>query len=142
MKRDHDARPALPPGGLFDPARLAAAAEPEPLTVPLSDAHAAAGRGGRDGGITAVTGSNEEWADDALRLLRRMHREHEEATGEDIRVWLGLQGLAAPSDPHAWGALTNHALRLGIIDPTGEWRPMRDPRSHARQTRVYRLPAG
>lgn len=58
-------------------------------------------------------------------------------TAEDFRLRLEREGLR-PHHHNAWGALTKQAILDGIIRETGSRRAMRDPRSHARMTPVYR----
>jgi hypothetical protein len=60
-----------------------------------------------------------------------------EFTGEDVRELLTKAGVV-PHHPNAWGALVSKAVRDKLLTPTGERRPMRGPRSHARRTDVYR----
>ena len=59
-------------------------------------------------------------------------------TGEDLRcMLLDAHGVAEPRHPGVWGALTGSLVRRGILQPTGEWRPMRQKSSHGRKTPVY-----
>ncbi len=62
-------------------------------------------------------------------------------TGEDVRDRLTAAGIV-PHHPNAWGALVSKAVRDKLLTPTGERRPMRGPRSHARRTDVYRAAGG
>lgn len=59
-----------------------------------------------------------------------------EVTGEDIRIRLTAAGIK-PHHHNAWGSLINEAIKLGILQPTGEYRHMRVKSSHARRTPVY-----
>ncbi len=95
----------------------------------------------RDEGIAKVTEHNENWMDLAIREVERFTIQSDEGgegnfTGEDIRFWCS-RTIGCPHHPNAWGALTNTLLKRKIIKPTGEWRKMRDDRSHARKTPVY-----
>lgn len=64
-----------------------------------------------------------------------------EGTGEDFRAMLLDMGVATPH-PNAWGALIATARRRGLLYKTGEYRKMRQPKSHARETPVYRVTHG
>ena len=58
-------------------------------------------------------------------------------TGEELRLRLLDNSCPAPHHHNAWGAFIMQATRLGIIRPTGQFRNMATPKSHARATRVY-----
>jgi hypothetical protein len=96
-------------------------------------------RAERDIGIARVSLSNESWIEKALAILRVMKCCQHEATGEDIRLWLLAHGLEEPTKPHAWGALTRTAVLRGILADTGRVRQMKDKRSHARRTPLWRF---
>jgi hypothetical protein len=87
----------------------------------------------RDAGITAVIDNNKDWMDVAISRLRYL--DFDEATGEDFRM---LLELPEPKHSNAWGAFVRTAIARGLIVPTGNWVKMRDPRSHARMTPLYR----
>ncbi len=92
----------------------------------------------RDEGIAKVTEHNENWMERCLYFagFYVFSGGVETFTGEDLRFYLsGVVGC--PKHPNAWGALINTLLKRKIIKPTGEWRQMRDDRSHARKTPVY-----
>lgn len=118
-------------------------APPPPLTTTpvLGPRAAAASEAGRDAGIDQVAENNSDFIDAGLAFIARLGSERAEATGEDIRFLLEQRGVH-PHDPHAWGALTNIALGRGLLEATGEWRPMRAPKSNARKTPVYTLKGG
>jgi len=59
-------------------------------------------------------------------------------TGEDVRV-LCAEVEIAPHHHNAWGAAINTMVRRGLLVPTGMFTQMKDVRSHARLTRVYRV---
>jgi hypothetical protein len=74
--------------------------------------------------------------DHAVSLAQIYIRDHAEFTGEDIRLF--CQGLVSqPTSPNVWGALTKELIRRKMIRPSGHYRQMRDPSSHARMTMVY-----
>jgi len=87
----------------------------------------------RDAGIARVSANNDSWMESALAKIERL--DFDEATGEDFRM---LLELPEPKHPNAWGALTRTAISRGLIIPTGHWVKMKDPRSHARMTPLYR----
>lgn len=98
-------------------------------------------RKARDEGIAKTSSKNSAWLADAMERLSRMSLEHSEVTGEEMRVWLTANGLPAPTSPHAWGALTQHAVRCGILVDTGRVKQMWTEKSHARRTPVWRFRA-
>jgi hypothetical protein len=61
-------------------------------------------------------------------------------TSEDINARLDIAGIK-PHTPKAYGALTSHAVRLGLLEDTGRVRQMKKYKSHARRTPVWRRPA-
>lgn len=87
----------------------------------------------RDAGIERVTDNNRDWMDLALSRLEKL--EFDEATGEDFRM---LLELPEPKHSNAWGAFVRTAIARGLVMPTGHWVKMKDPRSHARMTPLYR----
>jgi hypothetical protein len=94
-------------------------------------------RKARDAGIARTTSKNSAWMSKAMELLPHMKRDHQQTTGEFIRMWLTMKGLEAPTSPHAWGALTSHAVKAGILKDTGRVMQMTTEKSHARRTPVW-----
>ncbi len=95
----------------------------------------------RDEAIVKVSDNNEKWMELCLKEVERFTMQSDEGgegnfTGEDIRFWCS-RTVGCPRHPNAYGALINTLVRRKIIKPTGEWRKMRDDRSHARKTPVY-----
>ncbi|MFZ0270967.1 MAG: hypothetical protein WAL34_03870 [Acidobacteriaceae bacterium] len=81
----------------------------------------------------------------ALLQIEQLARSHEGwantehgVIGEDIRRML-LPHVGHPGSPNAWGALIRRAIKKGLIVATGEYRHMKEKRSHARRTMVYRF---
>ena len=74
------------------------------------------------------------WQAEALAVILKMDGEF---TGEDVRLECRDAGVTA-HHPNAWGQFILQAIKDQHIEPTGRWQPMRDPRSHKRQTQVYR----
>lgn len=100
------------------------------------------GRAARDAALEQVAGNSEPWHDQAIRLLRRIRDSTGTGmTGEDINQFVTRQ-IGQPHHHNAKGALIMSAVKAGIIAPTDEYRPMRNTRSHARRTRVYRVMTG
>lgn len=95
-----------------------------------------AGRKARDEGMARVQGNNSQWMYQALQLAPRCVPRGE-VTGEDIRLRLRAAGLAAPTNDHAWGALTNAMVRRGMLTDTGRTTHATDPRSHACRIPVW-----
>jgi len=90
----------------------------------------------RDEGASKVLDkAGNDWKEGAMRLIRQRFRGCE-VTGEDFRFICEAAGLF-PHHPNAWGALTLSMKRSGLLRETGQWRSPRDPKSHARPTRVY-----
>ena len=57
-------------------------------------------------------------------------------TGEDIREIVERE--VTPHHHNAWGAFISLLCRYEIIEKTGEYRKMRQIKSHARATAVYK----
>lgn len=96
-------------------------------------------RRARDDGLKRTTRKNTEWLEAGLKMLPRMAMEHREASGEEMRIWLLANGLAAPTSPHAWGALTRTAVTRGLIKDTHRVKQMWTEKSHARRTPVWEI---
>ena len=99
----------------------------------------------RDEGMQRVLDNNQDWFALAMIQLGQFARTRDGyanteygITGEDVRVAL-LPHVGKPQSPHAWGALINKAVRDGILVATGQYRAMKDKRSHARKTAVYMM---
>jgi hypothetical protein len=59
-------------------------------------------------------------------------------TGEDVRVAI-VNTVGEPHHHNAWGAMIKSAVKQRLIIPTGKWRPMKLPQSHARVSPIYRV---
>ena len=90
----------------------------------------------RDAGLKAVQENNSSWMDRAIRALARL--QSGEATGEDIKIALRVE-IEPPEHHNAWGALIRTALHQKLLLPTGRFTRCRLPKSHARQTPIYRI---
>jgi hypothetical protein len=80
--------------------------------------------------------AGEDWMASALRCIERMERGLL-VTGEDIRHKVKAE-IGSPHHHNAYGALVMAAVKRHLIVKTGQWTNMRDKRSHARMTPVYR----
>ena len=90
----------------------------------------------RDAGLKAVQENNSSWMDRAIRALARL--QSGEATGEDIKIALRVE-IEPPEHHNAWGALSRTARHRNLLIPTGRFTRCRLPKSHARQTPIYRI---
>lgn len=88
-------------------------------------------------GIERVLSSNLSWAQKATAMLPSLILGKEEITGEEIRFGLLELGLPEPSKPNAWGAITNRAVRAGLLLDSGRVSYMTDETSHGRRTPVW-----
>lgn len=98
------------------------------------------GRFERDKGIRQVTDHNQSWHDGALKALEKLRGTGKTMTGEQMRFWLAGE-VGFPKHPNAWGALINAAVKVGLIQDTGDQSQMTATRSHARRTPVWRFGA-
>jgi hypothetical protein len=101
---------------------------------------AAQSRENRDAGIEQVSNSNAVWLSAAKQMLHKLakDRDGQEVTGEDVRAILTEIGMT-PEHPNAWGALINWMVKRNVLIPTHRYTSMKDPRSHARKTQIYKL---
>jgi hypothetical protein len=91
----------------------------------------------KEKGIKEVSEHNENWMKRAILGARTYITYPATFTGENIRNYIE-QWVGAPKHPNAYGALINTLIKRKIIVPTGEHRKMKDIRSHARSTPVYK----
>lgn len=97
------------------------------------------GRALKLAGQQAVT-EGQPWADAAIQAMRVFVARHAKPRFaiEDFRQWAMMGGEIDPPHHHnAWGAITSHAERLGLIRWTGKYRPARSAATHAHPVRVY-----
>ena len=92
----------------------------------------------RDAGLLTVDENAKPWSDIAFEALLGMRSETDLSTftAEHIRLQIEKK-IGNPHHHNAWGALIMKAVKRGIIINTGEYVPMKTPRSHARRTPVY-----
>jgi len=91
----------------------------------------------RDKVLDEVADSNSKWMDYAVPAMYRLE-EGRTGIGEDFRNWLTEAGVPAPRSPNAWGSLFMTMTKRGVLVKTGEYRPMKDPKSNGRSSAVYR----
>lgn len=93
----------------------------------------------RDKGLDLVGVNNADWLMNAVRIVRT----HAPAAGEFMaESFQSYPGIGQPAHPNAWGSLTNRLIRLGVIEPTGEFRQSVGRSKHAHNYRVYRRTPG
>ncbi len=91
----------------------------------------------RDEGIANVTEHNEKWMDLCVMKMEQSKWLGDGTfIGEDVRHYCEYS-VGCANHPNAYGALINTLLKRKIIKPTGQYRKMKDDRSHARRTPVY-----
>jgi len=101
------------------------------------------GKEARDNALETVAGNAGEWMPRALKAIQNIRMATllpitGTWTGEDIRIYV-TNTIGPPHHHNAWGALIKAAITQKLIVPTGQYRPMKSKKSHARRTPVYRL---
>lgn len=93
------------------------------------------GREIRDAKLKQVLdNAGDDWKDQVACFVKE--NMSGEITGEDIRLRCAEAGIFPPHH-NAWGAMINILVRGGVLIKTGKYRQMKDPRSHARETKTY-----
>jgi hypothetical protein len=82
---------------------------------------------------TVLENAGQDWKASVIGVAKTMDGE---LIGETIRKACEAHGLK-PHHPNAWGAIVSLLVKRGVLRPTGQHQPMREPRSHARMTPVY-----
>jgi hypothetical protein len=88
----------------------------------------------REGAELVLANAGHKWRAAAANVLASMTGRF---TAEDVRLACREKGIV-PHHPNAWGAFIRYARNHNWIEPTGDWRKPRDPRSHSRPTEIYR----
>jgi hypothetical protein len=98
------------------------------------------GESARDEGIAIVREHNPNFMLDCLDELRSFQhaRMGQDFIGEEFRHFCQARGHV-PKHHNAWGSLMMNAVRLGLIEGTGEYLKMKDKTSHARKSQLYRF---
>lgn len=95
-------------------------------------------RSARDKGLqSAARNIGQTWMGGAIQRLLSIP--YQDFTGEDVRNYLLSRDYPKPHHHNVWGAVMMEAAKRGLIVKTGEWRQMKNRKSHARATPVYRL---
>jgi len=79
------------------------------------------------------------WTEQVLACLEEWApRQREPFAFEDFRFHIVAchEDLLPPS-PNAWGAISRLGIALGLLKPTGEFRPARSPGTHGHPVRVF-----
>ena len=90
----------------------------------------------RDVALDQVAQNAKEFSTLAYNVVMRIPKGWV-GTGEDIREIVEREGIT-PHHHNAWGAFISLLCRYKIIEKTGEYRKMRQIKSHARATAVYK----
>lgn len=90
----------------------------------------------RDQALAQVQSHNEKWTAKALAYIRLIPA-NTILTGETIRERLIAAGIE-PGHPNAYGNMIRTARHHRLIEPTGQYVPMQQKKSHARITPEYR----
>jgi hypothetical protein len=93
------------------------------------------GDAARDAALDLVAENSGRWIYEARAAVIALPTGWK-GTGEDIRLKLSKWGLV-PHSPNAWGALINSCIKSGLLEGI-DYDKMKDPRSHSRETKVYR----
>lgn len=91
----------------------------------------------RDDALKRVEGNAGDWMEKALAAVTLLDSGRL-MTGEDIRVAI-VKDVGEPHHHNAWGAMIKNAIKQRLIVPTGKWRHMKLPQSHARNSPIYRI---
>jgi hypothetical protein len=80
---------------------------------------------------------NPGWSESALLAIERLCEARILRGGFTIEELRDETDVDPPTDMRAWGAVTMKAVKEGIIEPTGEYRPARS--SHGSPKPCYRF---
>lgn len=86
---------------------------------------------------SVLENAGEEWREKAREVALDVARRNPVFTADDIRVEAQARGIGEPRSPNAWGSLISHLGREGCIRKTGNYRPSRIVKSHARMLAVW-----
>lgn len=71
------------------------------------------------------------WSEKAIQLLRTYSKTVRDFITEDFREYAEANGLEVPTEPRAYGGIMVRAKKAGIIQSTGEYRCMKNAKSHS-----------
>lgn len=100
-------------------------------------ASAATGTAAGHAAAAAAGDADPEFMDAAARALAAVRRRGDDFTAAEVRAVLAEWGVAI-SRPQALGAVFGTFHALGVIRPTGEFRPSPIKGQHGRPLRVWR----
>ena len=82
--------------------------------------------------------AGDEWKNRAMNVLLYVADTTDDFIADDVVVEAEKLGLPEPHHRNAWGSLFLLASKRKYIKKTGETRPTRRPRGHARYYPVWR----
>lgn len=77
------------------------------------------------------------WSDKALELLKQYSLTVKDFITEDFRIYAESNGLETPKEPRAYGAVVLRANKSNFIMWTGEYREMKNLKSHGCPKKVW-----
>lgn len=89
-------------------------------------------------GMGRAASKNSFWMAGCLEELRRFSRSYPEFTMETFRHIRALNKAPEPTSPNAWGALTQAAVRAGIIVWTERYTNALSTKTHAHPVKIWR----
>lgn len=94
-------------------------------------------RAERDAAMASVdANANERWKAEALAVITRLAQDHGELTSDDVMIELGKNPRIVVHDPRALGPVMLYAVKLGIIEKTGQYQ--QSIRRHATPIPIWR----
>jgi len=87
--------------------------------------------------VTNQDAKVEGWSDKALKLLKQYSLTIADFITEDFRIYAESNGLEKPKEPRAYGAVVLRANKSNFIMWTGEYREMKNLKSHGCPKKVW-----
>jgi len=87
--------------------------------------------------VTNQDAKVEGWSDKALELLKQYSTTVADFITEDFRIYAESNGLEKPKEPRAYGAVVLRATKSNLIMWTGEYREMKNLKSHGCPKKVW-----
>lgn len=78
--------------------------------------------------------ANEDWAEEAFKVVEKVATEKEEFTPDDI--WEA--GLEKPTEARSLGTVMRRAKHKGLITKTGRVKPTTQPESHGTDVTIWK----
>jgi hypothetical protein len=79
-----------------------------------------------------------QWSEQALDAVRAFSLTRDHITSEQVRQWAEKDGLSAPPDGRAWGAIMRRAAKEGLIRKIG-WTTATDPKVHCNPVSLWEV---